>query len=100
MGRVRVVMLAHGTASMGPRAVARGNADARDQVHRTDRASMGPRAVARGNSAGLRVVGSPLRASMGPRAVARGNSYFIIYSVFNDLRIPTRELNAFPRSDA
>src|ERR1039457_2656167 len=62
------------SASMGPRARARGNTVLSDGFVTLHFASMGPRARARGNQ--KPVLASTLQscASMGPRARARGNT--------------------------
>ncbi len=56
-------------------------------------ASMGPRAVARGNSEGDGIFAAADKASMGPRAVARGNSAPANSSIFKHLRAETRAVS-------
>ena len=61
------------SASMGPRALARGNRNESRDPHGKSFASMGPRALARGNQVLCNDKRWQGLASMGPRALARGN---------------------------
>ena len=61
-------------ASMGPRALARGNHNAGIHAWNQLYASMGPRALARGNQDTNDRKRQAANASMGPRALARGNN--------------------------